>query len=489
MDQLPTELVAHLCSFLERSSLSAFRLTCKAFAAIAEEHLYHSFDFRLYPSHHRLYQLEQLAAKPSIASRLRSISLETGILLEYADFRYWQAQVYHDKTSTWERSLATKGASRDAYMEFHESLQARFTTDLPRRYDLYRWHLDQQAASMAERRVRNLLMRILMTLKQSCPKLRFKLIMAEPQIQLEELEAFDPDEYASEKPYDPDPRRRVANRRQHCLDHFINFLDAAKLSGCELADLTAVDMPHQLLTVDGIHGSEVLEETFRGLRRLELHIGAFPHSDWLSRSGTSEIYFGGRNLAARRLRMLLNHPSNLEELNLKFPVGKESEYSFDLFDRTNIDRFPRLWLPHLRSLTLCHFRCPWPDLEALLVEGQHLQSLILKDCRLETGSMIDLLECLSGRRFTTVHVLGTWYVDEDFGEWHSHSEDDFTNCFAATSYEGPFTQNGMRSKVETFLRGVGGCPLPRQTEDSIPHSEWEMMGDTSWHFLPGMPRH
>lgn len=488
MDKLPTELVNHLCVFLERTSLQSFRLCCKAFAIIGEEHLFHDFEFRLYPNRHRLYLLDQLAAKPSIASRLRGISLETGVQLEYADYRYWHAQVYHEKKSAWERTHAAKGASRDEYTHFHENLQARFTTELPHRYDLYRWHLDQQAAIMAERRVRNRLMCILSSLKESCPNLRFKLVMAEPQIRLEELEAFDPDEYANEKPYDPDPRRRVSNRRQNCLDHFINFLDAAKLSGCNLEDLTALDIPHQLLTVDGINGSQVLEETFQGLRRLEIKVSAFPHSDWLSRSGIAEIYFGGRNLAARRLRMLLNHPSNLEHLSIEFPVGQESEYSFDIFDRTNLDRFPRLWLPHLKSLSLCHFRCPWADLEALLDEGRNLDSLVLKHCRLESGSIIDLLEYLRRRRLPNLGIFGTWYVDEDCGEWHSHSEEDFTSCVASTSFEGPYARAGTRSKVEDFINGKGSCPLPRWTTEDDPPQAWEERGDTSWHFIPGQPQ-
>ncbi|OQU98490.1 hypothetical protein CLAIMM_04272 [Cladophialophora immunda] len=487
MDQLAPELVDHLCLFLDKPSLCSFRLTCRAFGVIAEEHLFRDFEFRLYPDHHRLYQLEQLAARPSIASRLRCVSFESGIQLEYADYRYWQAGVYHDKQNAWERSLV--GATRDEYTQFHERLQARFTTDLARRYDLYRWHLDQQAASMAESRVRNILMRIMGTLKQSSPRLRLKLIMAEPQIRLEELEAFDPEQYASDKPYDPDPRRRVANRRQHCLDHFINFLQAAKLAGCEVADLTAIDIPQQLLSVGTIHGSQVLDETFQELKKLHMKISSFPHSDWLSRSGTGEIYFGGRNLAARRLRMLLNHPSELEHLDLEFPAGLEAEYSFDLFDRTNIDRFPRLWLPHLKSLRLCLFRCTWPDLAALLDGGKNLNALVMKDCRLETGSLIDLLEHLRKKRLRRVQLLGTWYVDEDCGEWHSHSEEDFTSCFAANSYEGPYARTGMRSKIEGFINGKGECPLPRWTTEDDPPQLWENESDTSWHFIPGQPHH
>ncbi|KIW79409.1 hypothetical protein Z517_06021 [Fonsecaea pedrosoi CBS 271.37] len=485
MDQLVAELVDHLCLFLDQNSLCSFRLTCKASGAIAEEHLFRDFEFRLFPSHHRLYQLEQLAATPSIASRLRCVSFESGIQLEYADYRYWQAEVYHDKQRAWERSLV--GATRDEYTQFHERLQARFTTDLARRYDLYRWHLDQQAASMAEPRVRNVLMRVIGMLGESNSALRFKLIMAEPQIRLEELEAFDPEQYANDKPYDPDPRRRVANRRQHCLDHFVNFLQAAKLSGCEVADLTAIDIPQQLLAVGPLHGSHVLEETFQGLKKLRMKISSFPHSDWLSRSGTGQIYFGGRNVAAKSLRVLLNQTSQLEHLDLEFPAGLEAEYSFDLFDRTNIDRFPRLWLPHLKSLTLSLFRCTWADLKAFLDEGRNLDSLVMKDCRLETGSLIDLLEYLRRRHLGKVQLLGSWYVDEDCGEWHSHSEEDFTSCFATNSYEGPYAHSGMRLRIEEFITGKGECPLPRWTTEDDPPRLWEIASDTSWHFIPGQP--
>ncbi|EXJ93526.1 hypothetical protein A1O1_01918 [Capronia coronata CBS 617.96] len=438
MDQLPAELVTYLCQFLTRPSLASFRLTCRAFAALAEEHLFHDFEFRLYPSLRRLRQLEELAANRSIASRLRCITYESGIPLEYADHRYWQAQVYQEKSSAWERSLAAQGNARDTYMEFHEALQARFTPELSRRYDLYRWHLDQQAAIMAESGIRQVLMWAMDKLSHSSPILRFKLIMAEPQIQLEELEAFRPKEEANSNPYDPDPRRRVVNRRQHCLDHFINFLDAARRSRCNVSDLTAVDMPHQLLTVDSVHGRQVLEEIFKGLKRLNIKVSEFPHSDWLSRGGMWEVYFGGRNLAAQRLRMLLDSPSTLEHLSLEFPVGREAEFSFELFDRTNLDRFPRSWLPRLKSLTLCHFRSPYDDLEAFLAEGKNIEALVLKHGRLENGAMTTLLDYLSQRRLPSVSLLGTWYVDRDCGEWHSHSEQDFTDCLAATSYEGPY---------------------------------------------------
>jgi hypothetical protein len=136
MDRLPPELVRYICHFLERFSLRPFRLVCKAFAQIGEEQLFHSFEFRLSPNHHKLYLLEQLAATPSIACRLQCLSVESGIQLEYADYRYWHAQVYQEKTRDWERGFQSKGFTKDEYTRFHEQLQARFTNGLPSKYDL-----------------------------------------------------------------------------------------------------------------------------------------------------------------------------------------------------------------------------------------------------------------------------------------------------------------------------------------------------------------
>lgn len=486
MDQLPTELVSYLCSFLEGPSLCTFRLVCKAFASIAEEHLFANFEFRLLPNQHRLDQLEQLAASPSIASRLRCLTCESGVQLEYADYRYWAAQEYHERSSTWDRNLAAQGVSRVAYMEFHENLQARFTIDLPRRYDLYRWYLDRQAASMADAQARDSLVRILSELKESCPDLRLKMVMAEPQIRLEDLESFDPDKFLNKLPFDHDPRRRVESRRQHCLDHFVKFLEAAHLAGCRVTDLTAVDMPHELFATSS-RTLAVLASTFAKLNRLELKISSFPHSDWLSRLGTSTAFATGGPVPARLIVQMFKDGS-LQHLNLEFPVGMERHYSVELLDATGSINPALTWLPPLKSLSLCQFRCNWTEFERVLVEGRDLDTLVLKNCRLESGSMIDVLDCLAKRRLSTVSVLGTWYVDQDLGEWHSHSEDDFTTCFAATSYEGPYSKTGMRAQVDDFLHGRGECPLPRWTTKSDAHSMWEMMGDTSWHFLPGLPR-
>jgi hypothetical protein len=488
MDQLPGELIDHLCTYLSKPSLKSFRRTCKAFAGIGENYLFRDFEFRLFPSHHRLYQLEQLAAHSTIAPRLACLAYESGVQLESADYRYWQANIYHSINREWALGLGSRGSSSDQYEPFHTALQARFTPDMPGRYELYRWHLDQAATMMAEPRVRNTLMRIMNALAVGTGNLKLKIIMAEPNISLEELEAFDVTKYACDLPRDPDPRRRVLNRRQNCLRHFISFLEAAQLSDFRTTDFAAVNMPKQLLTLDSIHGSDILDETFRGLNQVDIKISELPHSDLLARGGMHEVYFGGRNLAARRLARILNHPANMDTLRLEFPEGNEAEYSFDIFDRTNIDRFPKLWLPHLKQLSLCRFRCTWEDLKALLEGAKKAKVLSLCHCRLETGSMLDLLAFLPSMGLHNVNLEGRWYVDEDEGEWHSHSEADFTDCFAATDYEGPYVTNGMKSKIEKYCLEGGECPLPQWTTEGKESQIWEMKGDTSWHYLPGLRR-
>jgi len=485
MDGLPSELINHICSFLPVPSLKAFRLTCKEYAAIGEVHLFHDFEFCLLPNSHRLYHLERLAENTAISSKLRCISFKSGVPLEYADYRYWQAQVYQDISSAWSQNLLVKGGSRQAYEEFHAGLQARFTSDLSSRYELYWWHMDKEMTMFADHRTRNKILRNLNNISESNKSFTLKLIMDEPRVTLANLEAFNPTEHINESIRDIEPRKRIAKRRENCLEHFLQFLEAANLSKCRVRVFKAVDMPRQLLTVDRLHGSDVLDALYRDLTHVEMKISQLPHSEWLARSGTNEVYFGGRNLAARRLARLLLRPKEMESLSLEFPKGKEAEWSFDLFDQTNLDMFPRPWLSCLKSLSLCRFQCSWADLEALLKAAKNTKSLTLGYCRLETGSMLDFLYFLPSMSLKDISLDGTWYIDEDAGEWHSHKSDNFTDCFAATSYEGPYAKKGMRSKLERFVLEGGDCPLPKWTRHGREEVLWELLGDTSFHYLPG----
>lgn len=486
LSELPPELIALLCTFLPYPSLKAFRCTSKAYAVIGEKHLFDGFEFKLSPSHHRLYQLEQLAAHPTIAPRLKCLAYESGVQLEYADFRYWQANVYQRLSNARSNGLASKSMSKDEYAQFHAALQARFTTDMPLKYDLYRWHLDCEASMMAETHVRKMLFRIMNTLSKSNPHLKLKTVMSEPQIELQDLENFNQEEYSYDMTKHPDPRQRVFRRRTNSLAHFTHFLEASALSDLQVTDMCAVDLPHQLLTVDDSHTWNVLSQTFHSLQVLDIKIGTFPHSDWLSRGGLAEVYFGGRNMAANRLARLLNAPSNLSSLRLEFPEGKEATYSFEIFDRTNIDRFPRLWLASVKTLSLCHFRCTWEDLRELLTAAKNLSDLTLRYCRLETDSMIDLLEFLPLLTLKHLSLQGAWKVDDDAGIWHSHDETDFTDCVAVTTYEGPYLKRGLRSRIEEFALHGGKCPLPKWNEFANSRADliWEQWGDTSWHYVP-----
>jgi hypothetical protein len=303
LSKLPPELIAHVCSFLPPSSLKVFRCTRKAYAAISEEQLFRSFEFKLSPSHHRLYHLEKLAAHPTIAPRLKCLAYESGIQLEYADFRYWQANIYQEFSNARSNGLTSDSVSKDEYTKFHAALQARFTTSMPAKYDLYRWHLDHEASMMAKPCVTSTLVRILDTLSQSSPNLKLKVVMSEPQISLPDLENFHPQEYAHDLSNPFDPRQRVLTRRANTLAHFTHFLEAANLSSIEVTNLSAIALPHQLLTVDNRGSWSILTTTFQNLRSLTLQLSAFPNSDWLARGGLTD---GSRNTAALRFARLVS---------------------------------------------------------------------------------------------------------------------------------------------------------------------------------------
>ena len=482
MDVLPTELVDELFSCLPTQSIKSLRRTCKSFATIGEAHLFDSFEFRLSPSRHRLYQLEQLAVHPTIASRLHTLAYESGVQLEYADYRYWRAQVYQEESSKFSRGITTDGISQDEYRKFHTHLDSRFTPDMGAKYALYREHLDQEATAMAAPEVVTALSKVVQDLHSRCPSLRMKVVMSEPEITLDELTRFDASCYACELLPFTNPRWRVQKRRENCLTHFTTFLQAAVLAKWEIADLAAINIPRQLLAGQSPRDIEVIDTTFRTLQRLQLEIGELPHSDCLAR-GDGDIYHRGRNLAATRLARLLDVTKNLRSLTIEFPVHSMAEYSFEIFDRTNIDRFPRRWLTGLQVLELSNIQCTWNDLKGALEAVVEVKRLKLSDCRLETGSMIDVIRALPVLKLESVCLDGCWRVYDDGGEWHSHNEAVYTEC-SVSSYEGPYAANGLRHCIEKYIVEGGTCPLPAWTEGGEEDHVWEREGDTSWHYVP-----
>jgi hypothetical protein len=54
-----------------------------------------------------------------------------------------------------------------------------------------------------------------------------------------------------------------------------------------------------------------------------------------------------------------------------------------------------------------------------------------------------------------------WKVDDDGSVWQSHNETDFTDCVAATTYEGLYMKQGMRSKTKHFPLNGGKSKLPK----------------------------
>lgn len=479
MDRLPAELIIHLCYILPLPELKTFRLCCKAFATHGQAALFESFGYHLRPTRKRLSQLESLAVVPNVASKLRKLSLTTGVLLEYADYRYWQAQVYKELSSDWFQSLAGQTPSREEYNIFHNALQARFTEEMRYKYADYRWFLDVDASVTAQQFPSRLL-EAMNRLSQHNSEVSFELSMAEPQITIDEVQAFVTPAYLSRQPEVHDPRQRVFNRRQAVLDHFLGFLSAASESSLRLRDLIVNCLPLQLLELPGEQATGTLDAAFADLRRLKLSVSSLPHSDWLSRAGlASAPYTRGRNPAARRLRELLNRPAKLESLDLALLPGKEAELSFELFDRINLDRFPRHFLKSLRTLSLSHFSCSWTDLKVFLQEAVSLKDLTLANARLETGGILDLLTFVPELRLQSAKLLGRWLVDEDRGEWHAHTPFDFTDCADAIVYEGPYVERGLKSRIEAYMVNGGDvCPI---------HDErtWESIGgDTSWHYIP-----
>ena len=479
MDNLPAELIDLLFSYLVKSSIKSLRRTCKSYSELGQPHLFALSTFKLYPNRKRLDQLEELSLHPTIAPRVQTLKYESGVQLEYADYRYWRANVYQAESSKFSRGTITDGISDERYRAFHTALDARFTPESGALYELYRQHLDTEAEAMADPAIISRLSQIMDRLQAKNPSLKIALQMAEPQITLEDLSNFD----ATLLPEPLKPTDRVRRRHENCLAHFRVFFQSALRSKMKLRSLEAKNLPRELLASGLVTEDGILNKVFRNLSQLDLSLGALPHSDSLARAGES-VYHRGRDLAAFRMGVLLRETRYLSFLALAFPPHKKSEFSFDLFERTNIDRFPRTWLPGLEVLVLYSFSCTWADLEPFLHSATSVKLLTLGDGHLETGSMLDLIHLLRSKGLKGVRLDGYWHVFEDGGEWHSHLESVHADQCAHTSYEGPYAKTGLRYQIMRYIIDGGVCPLPTWTIDGHEDQIWEREGDTSFHFIP-----
>lgn len=476
MDRLPSELVDHVYSLLSTICIKNLRLAGRSFTEIGEGHLFHSFEFRVYPQLSRLGQLKELSLHPTIAPRLKCLCYESGIQLEYADYRYWKAQVYQSETNSFSRGITSDGKSWEDYRRFHKALEARFHPDLGERYEEYRRWLDYQAGMMAHSPE---VPAVFASALSKCHALTtVKILMSEPEITLDDLAMHASNDHRYTATDNLQPAIRVEQRRRNCLLHFMSLLKAVYSSGRIISELVAIDLPKAMLNSTR-YEADILTGVFYPLQQLDLTISEFPHSDWLSR-GRETSYFRGRDATAMTLRKLLNVPKDLQRLSLSFPIGRDVEFSLDIFDRMDLVRLPRKWLHGLRELRLSSFFCAWSDLNGLLREAKELKSLTLCEANMETGSMISLLTTLRELGLDDVSVDGRWKVHDDGGEWHSHDENQFYHC---EHYEGPYAVTGLRSKIESYIVEGGSCPLPSWSPDGHEDGIWESQGDTSWHYI------
>lgn len=541
MDCLPNEIVHLIYIFLSTADVRSFRLTCRAFSEIGEEVLFSDFEFRLYPRVRRLHDLSALA-ESAIAKRLKCISYESGILSEWQDYRLWQSAEFSRREAEFSRQNASKTILRDLYHVLRTELNSRFSPSLEEKYNQYRWWIDDQARVMSDDA-------ITIELTNSLMKLPYieelKLVMKEPIIRLEDLEQGDEAyrEYTTVQAHiqnnETDRSCEVGNRRAYTGKHFCSLLQAAlqlqkQNFPLRLKQITTVELPRELLasesllpdphSTDRIQGARVSSSfapLLTHLTHLNIDISHYPHSDYLARNHPP-LYTHGRDLGSLRLISLLNlSPSKtLTHLSLTLPISRKSEFSFALFDTTNLDRFPRSFLPRLTHFHLANFTCTYADFAALFsaAAAPSLTHLALHDGTLETGSLVWLLRFLATtrrpHRLAAFEISGEWPVLDDDGKWHSREEEDYGG--SCLDYEGAYPKWGLRRRVQEYVvkgggggarggerrrRRVGGgggdeeddeeekeeipCPLPVWGRDENARSTWDERGDASFHYHPG----
>lgn len=510
MNTTPTEIIHLIYTFLPRPDIKSLRQTCKIFSEIGEEVLFANFEFRLYPRIARLREFASLTTS-RIANRLKCVSYESGILPEWQDYRLWEAAEFSRREAEFTRKHASKTILRDLYHVLRAELNDRFPPSLIEKYDQYRWWIDDQARRMSEIKI---IPEIANCLRRVHWVQELKLIMKEPTIRLEDLEQGDEAyrEYMSQKADrenldEVDRSTEVSSRRNYATKHFCSLLQAALQLYTEGQPLcftrfSTIDLPREILSSetllpdqsssDRIQGARVSKSfvlLFTPVTHLDLSISHFPHSDYLARSGPP-LYTRGRDVGSLRLISLLNlSPTSLTQLSLSLPSSHNSEFSFALFDTTNLDRFPRTFLHRLTSFHLSNFTCVYADFSAFFSETSmpSLTHLSLHDGKLETGSLVWVFRLFASTKrphsLVSFSISGEWSVADDDGKWHSRDERDYASCL---DYEGAFPRHGLRQRIQEYVvGGAESCPLPVWGRDEGARSAWDDEGDGSFHYHPG----
>jgi hypothetical protein len=474
MDRLPSELVDHLFGFLCTESSKNLRLSCKSFAEIGESHLFNNFEFRLYPQLFRLSQLKQLSRHPTIAPKLRCLCYESGIQLEYGVHGDWLTWLYCSEMELTPMLFSSEGQGQRTIQRFHDLLKGGISAD---HYEQYECWLDHQAEIMAH--TPEVAATFASTLNKCCSLNSIKIVMARPNITVDDLVAHVSRSHEYIATYDVPTAIRIERRKRNCLAHFMSLLKAVDSSARSVSDLVAINLPEAMLKGTK-YEADIIARVFSPLHHLDLKIDDFPQSN--PRPRYSHIrYFRGLDVPAMTLRKLLNEPKELRRLSLTFPLDRVTNFSGDLFDQKNLDQHPWKWLPGLKQLSLSNFVAQLPALVGLLDEARDLKSLALRQVDLGNGSMMKLLTYLRDLKLDDVLIGGEWLVKEDRGDWHCHGG---AHGYICCGYEGRYAVNALWSKIESYIIHGGPCPLPEWSPDEDPSKTWEFEGDSSWHYMP-----
>jgi hypothetical protein len=518
---------------MDPRDLGSFRCCSKTYNAIVRDILFDDFTFLLRPTSRHICMLEELPTSPWVMSRLRNLKLETGIPLEYADYRYWQAEVYQARTSQWRLSRLSHITFQD-YASFHKALQARFSPELQRKYDLFRWHLDREAASATTNRYAWRLAVGLQALKAHIGEVNFVVSMKEPEITLEQVEAFDPG-FHHDGHEVLDPQRRVQMRRHSAKAHMANFLAALHLSGIDVKNLRLDNVPPELLgpapflamrrpngdigvarsafnnvppnhldmpPFDRFDQREVFDLIIPHLNNLEVSFRSLPYNQWLDERARraleawlriNDIHDGPHDNAVtramRHLYEVLDQAQDLRRFRFRPEVTEEGRQIHirdfgDMSRRTvSFDRLTHLQLEGIRFELV--------DLELILRQDKGLHSLVLLSCALQSSvgrdlngpdSMYGLIRALRSRGLKSAEISKELLVNE--GVWHLHSQDDYSLCPLT---EGAYPKESLKSRVHAYITGASNiCPLPElKTHDEPVNCQiLELWGDNSFHFVP-----